>query len=54
MKIKVVYKSKHQLPSFSTSLAAGVDLRTNVDEKIVIKLGQRVLVNTELYVEIPV
>lgn len=54
MKIRVVNKSKHQLPSYSTCLSAGMDIKANIDDKIVMKPGQRILVNTGLYLEIPV
>jgi len=54
MKIKVVNKSKHELPSYSTDHSAGMDVRANLDSDIVIKPLERVLVKTGLYLEIPV
>jgi dUTP pyrophosphatase len=53
MKINIVNNSRHQLPSYSTSSSAGMDLRANVESPVIIKPGQRILVNTGLYVEIP-
>ena len=32
MKVKIVNRSKHPLPSYGTSLSAGIDLRANLDE----------------------
>ncbi|MCJ7449978.1 MAG: dUTP diphosphatase [Bacteroidales bacterium] len=54
MKIKIINKSKHKLPEYSTDASAGMDLRANIDNEIVLKPMQRVLVPTGLFVEIPV
>ena len=54
MKIKIVNKSKHSLPEYSTSFSAGMDLRANLDESIKLMPGKRILVPTGLYLEIPV
>jgi dUTP pyrophosphatase len=54
MKIKVVNKSKHELPAYSTVSSAGMDIRANLDEAIVVKPMERVLVRTGLFLEIPV
>ena len=54
MKIKVINRSKHQLPEYSTALSAGMDVRADIDNEIVIKPMERVLVKTGLYLEIPV
>ena len=53
MEIKVVNKSKHQLPSYSTQLSAGMDLRANIDESITLKPFERKLIPTGLFVELP-
>lgn len=53
MKIKVVNRSKHLLPSFATPMSAGVDLRANIDEDVVLKPLQRKLIPTGLYVALP-
>ena len=53
MKIKIVNKSKHELPAYSTDASAGMDLRANIEEDIVIDPLKRLLVNTGLYLEIP-
>ena len=53
MKIKIVNKSRHPLPSYSTLFSAGMDLRAHLDEPITLMPGARVLVPTGLYVSIP-
>lgn len=54
MKINIINKSRHPLPEYATSASAGVDLRANLDEPIVLKSLERVLVPTGLFLEIPV
>lgn len=54
MKIRIVNKSKHSLPKYETEHAAGMDLRADISEDIVLKPLERVLVSTGLYLEIPV
>ena len=54
MKIKVINKSKHELPSYATGAAAGMDLRANISEPIVLKSLERTLVATGLFIELPV
>ncbi len=53
MKIKIVNKSKHNLPSYSTSFSAGMDLRANLDTPQILKPLSRLLVPTGLYIELP-
>ena len=53
MKIKVINQSKHSLPKYETALAAGMDLRANLDESIVLKPLERTLVGTGLFIELP-
>lgn len=54
MKIRVINKSKHGLPAYSTGSSAGMDIRADIDEEIVLKPMERALVKTGLYLEIPV
>jgi dUTP pyrophosphatase len=54
MKIRIINKSKHELPAYSTEASAGMDLRANIDNEIELKPLQRALVPTGLFVEIPV
>lgn len=53
MKIKVVNKSKHQLPAYSTALSAGMDIRANIDKEIVLRPLERAIVKTGLFLEMP-
>lgn len=53
MEIKVVNKSKHKLPEYSTILSAGIDIRANIDTPIKLKPMQRSLVPTGLFIELP-
>jgi dUTP pyrophosphatase len=54
MKVKVVNKSKNNLPNYETIASAGMDLRANLEEDIVLKPLERTLVPTGLYMELPV
>jgi len=54
MKVKVVNKSKHNLPHYSTIASAGMDLRANIDQSITLKPLERMLVKTGIFMELPV
>ncbi|MGV3545840.1 MAG: dUTP diphosphatase [Pedobacter sp.] len=54
MQIKIINKSTHQLPAYETAHAAGMDLRANIEEQIIIKPLQRFLIPTGLFIELPV
>lgn len=54
MKIKIINKSKHELPGYATLAAAGMDLRANLGEPVVLKPLERALVPTGLFMELPV
>ena len=53
MQVKIVNKSKHALPAYATSLSAGMDLRANLIDSIVLKPLERKLVPTGLFIELP-
>ncbi len=53
MKVKVINKSHHTLPRYETLLSAGMDVRANLSEPIVLGSLERALVPTGLYVELP-
>jgi dUTP pyrophosphatase len=53
MKIKVINQSKHPLPEYQTPLAAGLDLRANLDEPVVLESLERKLIGTGLFIELP-
>ena len=54
MKIKIVNKSKHRLPLYETDASAGMDLRADLDEPVVLKPLDRSLIPTGLFIELPV
>lgn len=54
MRVQIINKSKHALPSYATVASAGMDLRANLDAPIVLKPLQRCLVPTGLYMALPV
>lgn len=53
MKIKIINKSKHELPEYKTALSAGMDLRANLDTPLLLKPLERKIIPTGLYIEIP-
>ncbi len=53
MKVRIVNQSKHPLPAYATALAAGMDLRANIDEPILLNPLERVLVPTGLFLQLP-
>lgn len=53
MKVQVINKSKHPLPKYETEQSAGMDIRANLDEPIVLKPLQRCLVPTGIFMALP-
>ncbi|HNY03812.1 MAG TPA: dUTP diphosphatase [Bacteroidales bacterium] len=53
MKIRIVNTSGQPLPAYETEFSAGMDLRANLPEEIILKPLERALVPTGLFVEIP-
>lgn len=53
MKIKIVNKSKHSLPEYKTPCSAGMDIRANIDDTIVLQPLERKLIPTGLFIELP-
>ena len=53
MNVQIINKSHHPLPAYATPLSAGMDLRANLDEPIVMRPLQRCLVPTGLYIALP-
>ena len=52
VEIKIVTKTG-KVPEYETSGSAGMDLRANLDNPVVLKPGERRLIETGLFVEIP-
>ena len=53
VKIKVVNTGNQPLPAYATTQSAGMDLRANIEEPIVLKPLKRVLVPTGLHIALP-
>lgn len=53
MKVKIVNHSPYPCPAYATPLSAGLDLKANITEPIVLQPLQRVLVSTGLYIALP-
>lgn len=51
--VRLINKGKHPLPEYATEHSAGLDLRANLDASIVLAPGQRALIPTGLYLELP-
>ncbi len=54
MKIKIINKSANELPSYETIQSAGMDLRANNENPIILAPMKRVLIPTGLYIQLPV
>ena len=53
MIVKVVNKSNHRLPEYQTAGAAGMDLKADISEPVVLKPGEVQVIPTGLYMAIP-
>lgn len=53
IEIKVVNKGHQPLPKYATTQSAGMDLRANIDEPIVLHSMERRLIPTGLYIALP-
>lgn len=54
MKVKIINRSAHPLPTYATIASAGIDLRASIEEAITVKPLENVIVPTGLFMEIPV
>lgn len=53
MHVKVVNKSAFDLPSYATEKSAGLDLKANIEEAIVLGPLERAMVPTGLFIALP-
>ncbi len=51
--INIVNKSTNKLPAYATAGSAGMDIRANLQEPVLLQSLQRRLVPTGLYIELP-
>jgi dUTP pyrophosphatase len=54
MQIKIINKSSHELPHYETIASAGMDLRANLQNPIILKPLERTIVKTGLFIELPI
>ena len=54
MNINIINKSQHDLPSYETIASAGMDLRANITDPIILKPLERIIVKTGLFIELPI
>ena len=53
MELKIVNKSSNPLPEYKTIQSAGMDLRANLTESVVLKQLERKLIPTGLFIALP-
>ena len=53
IRVRVVRKTDEALPAYETAQSAGMDLRANLEEPIALAPGERALVPTGLFLQIP-
>ncbi len=53
MRVKIINKSDNLLPEYATAYSAGMDLRANLIEPIILKPLERALIPTGLFIELP-
>lgn len=53
MEIKIINKSHNALPEYATKQSAGMDLRANLDEPIILQPMERKLIPTGLFISLP-
>jgi dUTP pyrophosphatase len=51
--VKIINQSKHELPNYQTAGAAGMDLKANLPAPTEILPGERCLIPTGLFIELP-
>tara|TARA_Y100000994_G_C15567209_1_gene390841 strand:- start:51 stop:482 length:432 start_codon:yes stop_codon:yes gene_type:complete len=52
MVVSIINKSKNELPKYETLFSAGMDLRANLEETLIIRPFQRLVVKTGLYISL--
>ena len=53
MKVKIINRSSHPSPSYSSALSAGMDLRASITENIKLKPHERKVIKTGIFIELP-
>jgi dUTP pyrophosphatase len=52
--VEIINKSEHPLPHYATEGSAGCDLRANISDNVVLKPLERKLIDTGIYIALPV
>ncbi len=53
MKVKIVNQSQYPVPAYATELSAGMDLKANITEPVVLDSLERAMIPTGLFIELP-
>ena len=54
MTVKIINKSAHALPNYETEASAGMDIRANLEEAVVLSPLGRAIIKTGLFIELPI
>ncbi len=54
MEVNIINRSKHVTPTYQTAGSAGMDLRADIDEPIVLLPLERSVVKTGLFIALPI
>jgi len=52
--INIVNKSNNELPAYATAGSAGMDIRANLDQPVLLQPLERKLIPTGLFIELPI
>jgi dUTP pyrophosphatase len=53
IEVRIINRSKNDLPQYETAQSAGLDLRADLEDEITLKPLERTLVGTGLYISLP-
>ena len=53
MNVQIINRSKHDLPHYETTGSAGMDLRVNIEDAIILKPLERAIIKTGLFIALP-
>ncbi len=53
MKVQIINTSHHATPTYETEGSAGMDLRANIDNAIILKPLERAIIKTGLFIALP-
>lgn len=54
MRINIINKSHHGLPKYVTEHSAGMDIRANIRDEVILRPMEKALIQTGLFLELPV